>query len=303
MRIKGLDKGINQVAKEVAQKWRLGVSPIILVSGKIGTGKTTFQQLLIRKLLENGLPAIGVNFADRLKQYVFLLTGKLKSLELGVYEPPTTANINEVINQVIKSDIELVLNGGKQVVEYNGCCWECNKAELLSAEVLNGFYGKQKVEYITHLVSAEIRRKLTYALLEYNANRFDLRKLLQFVGTEVFRETVGGIYWSYLLLNRVLRYVDAQPQPQIFVVGDWRFISEYQTINCFIKMKNLTDKFEVITVRLHTDENIASKRLGIPPTLLKQLWFSHISETQLDAFKPSFFSFNIENNSQINFLP
>lgn len=99
--------------------------------------------------------------------------------------------------------------------------------------------------------------------------------LLQFLGTEWGRRTLGQDIWVRILRRKVLKVIDfvKWPRHKIIIIDDARFINE---IDCFKKDTAL----EVMKLRLECNEGMRQAR-----ALKWRANTAHESETGLDDYK------------------
>ena len=72
------------------------------ISGKIGAGKTTFGDMLINKLTLKGFKVRFLNFADKLKEICFVLTGYrgITQEEKQIFLPNWNKTVGQILQQL-----------------------------------------------------------------------------------------------------------------------------------------------------------------------------------------------------------
>lgn len=105
------------------------------------------------------------------------------------------------------------------------------------------------------------------------------KRLIQLLGTEWGRATLGADVWVKAAMNRVEKILRFAPLPnlhRVFIIDDARFVNEVEAFN---EMARRESNVRVIKLRLEASEHVRRGRA--------EVWRSqteHASETSLDQY-------------------
>ena len=89
-----------------------------------------------------------------------------------------------------------------------------------------------------------------------------VRQWLQYIATDVFRDTVDKDIWVDILLERALSEFYSNPVDTVFIIPDYRFSNEYQKLSQFGKVKSVKIIRDVKRMS-HKSENVDNLKFDI----------------------------------------
>ena len=232
---------------------------VIILSGKLHTGKDTFADKLKLKLESRGDSVYKVAYADSTKSDVVRI---IKLILHG-------KNVEEVMNVM---SIGFVY--GYQMTQiFNYINQDLSENEELKSE----FYS---------LNNNDLQPKLK--LFKH------YRLIMQTYGTEI-RRSLDSKYWINKVLDKIHRISDYNIRKNVdVIVPDGRFKNE---IKLGEDLNSL--RYRVLTVRLEAPNDVIKDRIKNDPNDQEEIskeTFSHSSETELDEFKD--FDFFVDATDQ-----
>lgn len=124
----------------------------------------------------------------------------------------------------------------------------------------------------------------------YENKNFITRRILQIVGTDLFRNHVDKNFWTNHLALEITHDINHSPSvDNIFIISDWRFRSEMELIDMVNKYYGLVSKFDVESVLINVKRKLDHDNTG-----------KHSSENDLNDFTG--FDFVIDNSGTIEDL-
>lgn len=221
---------------------------VIILSGKLHTGKDTFADKLKLELEKRGDPVYKVAYADSTKSDVvkmikLILKGRsvegiMKALDIGFQYGYQMTCIFNYLNQDLSENSDL-------------------KSEFYSLE------------------SKDLQHKLK--LFKH------YRLIMQTYGTDV-RRSFDSKYWINKVLDKVHQISDDNIGKNVdIIVPDGRFKNEMKLSDDLDH-----SKYRVFTVRLEAPNNVIEDRIKNDPNDQEEIskeTFNHSSETELDEFK------------------
>lgn len=232
---------------------------VIILSGKLHTGKDYFADKLKPELEKRGDSVYKIAYADSTKsdmvQIIKLILhgrsveGVMKAMDIGFPYGYQMTKIFNYINQDLADNPEL-------------------KSEFYS------------------LKNEDLRPKLK--LLKH------YRLIMQTYGTEI-RRSLDSKYWINKVLDKINRISDENIGKNVdVIVPDGRFKNEIK-----LGEDLDSSKFRVLTVRLEAPSSVIKERIKNDPNDQEEIskeTFSHSSETELDDFKD--FDFFVDTTDQ-----
>lgn len=221
---------------------------IIILSGKMHSGKDYFADKLKLKMEKRGDITYKVAYADSTKSDIVQI---IKLILHG-------KNVEEIMNVM---GIGFVY--GYQMTQiFNYINQDLSENEELKSE----FYS---------LKNKDLQSKLKQ-LKHY-------RLIMQTYGTEI-RRNLDDKYWINKVLNKIRRIYDDNVGKNIdIIVPDGRFKNEIKLSDDLD-----SSKYRVLTVRLEAPNDVIKDRIKNDPNDQEEIskeTFSHSSETELDEFK------------------
>ena len=232
---------------------------MIILSGKMHSGKDTFADKLKLELESRGDSVYKIAYADSTKSDVVRI---IKLILQG-------KNVEEIMNVM---SIGFVY--GYQMTQiFNYINKDLSKNEELKSE----FYS---------LNNKDLQPKLK--LLKH------YRLIMQTYGTDI-RRNLDSKYWINKVLDKIHRISDYNIRKNIdIIVPDGRFKNEIKLGEDLDSLR-----YRVITVRLEAPNNVIKDRIKNDPNDQEEIskeTFSHSSETELDDFKN--FDFFVDTTNQ-----
>lgn len=233
---------------------------VIILSGKMHSGKDTFADKLKLELLENREDNVyKVAYADSTKSDVVRIIklilhgldveGIMKVMDIGFVYGYQMTQIFNYINQDLSENSEL-------------------KSEFYS------------------LKNKDLQSKLKQ-FKHY-------RLIMQTYGTEI-RRNLDDKYWINKVLNKIRRISDDNIGKNVdIIIPDGRFKNEIKLSNDLD-----SSRYRVLTVRLEAPNEVIKNRIKNDPNDQEEIskeTFSHSSETELDDFKD--FDFFVDTTNQ-----
>lgn len=232
---------------------------IIILSGKMHSGKDTFADKLKLELESRGDSVYKVAYADSTKSDVVRI---IKLILHG-------ENVEEIMNVM---GIGFVY--GYQMTQiFNYINQDLSENEELKSE----FYS---------LKNKDLQPKLKQ-FKHY-------RLIMQTYGTEI-RRNLDSRYWINKVLNKIYRISGNNVGKNVdIIVPDGRFKNEIKLSDDLD-----SSKYKVLTVRLEAPDAVIKSRIKNDPNDQEEIskeTFSHSSETELDDFKD--FDFFVDTTNQ-----
>ena len=232
---------------------------VIIISGKLHTGKDTFADKLKLELEKRGDSVYKVAYADSTKSDVvriikLILHGEsveeiMNVMGIGFVYGYQMTKIFNYINQDLSENSDL-------------------KSEFYS---LNNEDLQPKLKQFKHY-----------------------RLIMQTYGTEI-RRNLDSKYWINKVLNKIYRISDDNVGKNVdIIVPDGRFKNEIKLGEDLDSLR-----YRVLTVRLEAPNNVIKDRIKNDPNDQEEIskeTFSHSSETELDEFKD--FDFFVDTTNQ-----
>lgn len=232
---------------------------VIILSGKMHSGKDTFADKLKLELKSRGDSVYKVAYADSTKSDV------VRIIKLVLHGK----DVEEIMNVM-----DIGFDYGYQMTQiFNYINQDLSENEELKSE----FYS---------LKNKELQPKLK--LLKH------YRLIMQTYGTEI-RRNFDDKYWINKVLEKIHRISDYNIKKNVdIIVPDGRFKNEIklgEDLNVL--------RYRVLTVRLEAPEAVIKSRIKNDPNDQEEIskeTFSHSSETELDDFKN--FDFFVDTTNQ-----
>lgn len=232
---------------------------VIILSGKLHTGKDTFADKLKLKLEDRGDNVYKIAYADSTKSDMVRI---IKLFLLGKH-------VEEVMNIM---DIGFVY-GYQMTKIFN----------YINQDLLEKPYLKSE---FNSLSNKELQPKLK--LLKH------YRLIMQTYGTEI-RRSLDDKYWINKVLNKVCQIPEDNISNNVdVIIPDGRFKNEIELSDDLDASKH-----RVLTVRLEAPNEVIKDRIKNAPNDQEEIskeTFSHSSETELDNFKD--FDFFVDTTNQ-----
>ena len=221
---------------------------VIILSGKMHSGKDTFADKLKLELEKRGDSVYKVAYADSTKSDVvkiikLILHGRsvegiMNAMDIGFPHGYQMTRIFNYVNQDLSENSDL-------------------KSEFYS---LNNKDLQPKLKLLKHY-----------------------RLIMQTYGTEI-RRSLDDKYWINKVLDKIHRISDYNIRKNIdIIVPDGRFKNEIKLGEDLDSLR-----YKVLTVRLEAPNNVIKDRIKNDPNDQEEIskeTFSHSSETELDEFK------------------
>lgn len=221
---------------------------IILIGGKLGSGKMQQTLKLIDQCKSNGYRCAILSFADPIKKMIFEVFGMLKdNYDLFEKKDLTLEELHENLFIQLK-------------------------------EVITNIYPPKEIDkYIMKCHHAIERQLITIFELYSNINESTysmvMRKLMQIIGTEI-GQSIDKLLWTQetMITADVLLWDNLVDK--VFI-DDLRFEHEYLKFVSQNKAENL------LTIIIHAQDELRAQRRNITIDQLKEV-DSHESEKQID---------------------
>lgn len=233
---------------------------VIILSGKMHSGKDTFADKLRLELLENR--------------------------EDNVYKVAYADSTKSDVVRIIK----LILHG----VDVEGIM------KVMDIGFVYGYQMTQIFNYINQDLSENSDLKSEFYSLKNEALQPKLKQfkhyrlIMQTYGTEI-RRNLDDKYWINKVLNKIHLISDDNIGKNVdIIVPDGRFKNEIK-----LGEDLDSSKYNVFTVRLEAPNNVIKDRIKNDPNDQEEIskeTFSHSSETELDEFKD--FDFFVDTTNQ-----
>lgn len=233
---------------------------VIILSGKMHSGKDTFADKLRLELLENR--------------------------EDNVYKVAYADSTKSDVVRIIK----LILHG----VDVEGIM------KVMDIGFVYGYQMTQIFNYINQDLSENSDLKSEFYSLKNEALQPKLKQfkhyrlIMQTYGTEI-RRNLDDKYWINKVLNKIHLISDDNIGKNVdIIVPDGRFKNEIK-----LGEDLDSSKYNVFTVRLEAPNNVIKDRIKNDPNDQEEIskeTFSHLSETELDEFKD--FDFFVDTTNQ-----
>lgn len=232
---------------------------VIILSGKLHTGKDTFADNLKLELEDRGDSVYKIAYADSTKSDMVRI---IKLLLLG-------KNIEEVMNVM---DIGFVY-GYQMTKIFNYINQDFQENISLKSE-------------FDSLSNKDLQPKLKQ-LKHY-------RSIMQIYGTEI-RRSLDNKYWINKVLNKIRQISSDNISNSVdIIIPDGRFKNEIK-LGDYLD----SSEYKILTVRLEAPNEVIKDRIKNDPNdqeeILKET-FNHSSETELDDFKD--FDFFVDTTNQ-----
>ncbi len=232
---------------------------VIILSGKMHSGKDTFADKLKLKLEKRGDVAYKVAYADSTKSDVVRIIklvlhgsdveGIMKVMDIGFVYGYQMTRIFNYINQDLSENSDL-------------------KSEFYSLE--------------NKVLQPKLKQFKHYRLI------------MQTYGTEI-RRNLDDKYWINKVLDKIVQIAAENVGKNVdVIVPDGRFKNEIKLGDDLD-----SSKYKVLTVRLEAPNNVIKDRIKNDPNDQEEIskeTFSHSSETELDEFKD--FDFFVDTTNQ-----
>ena len=232
---------------------------IVILSGKMHSGKDTFADKLELELEDRGDSVYKIAYADSTKSDMVRI---IKLLLLG-------KNVDEVMKIM---DIGFVY-GYQMTKIFN----------YINQDFLEKPYLKSEFESLSN---KELQQKLK--LLKH------YRLIMQTYGTEI-RRSLDNKYWINKVLNKIRQISNDNVSNNVdVIIPDGRFKNEIELSDDLDALK-----YRVLTVRLEAPNEVIKDRIKNDPNDQEEIskeTFSHSSETELDNFKD--FDFFVDTTNQ-----
>ena len=232
---------------------------VIILSGKMHSGKDTFADRLKLKLEDRGDNVYKIAYADSTKSDMVRI---IKLFLLGKH-------VEEVMNIM---DIGFVY-GYQMTKIFN----------YINQDLLENPYLKSEFDSLSN---KELQQKLK--LLKH------YRLIMQTYGTEI-RRSFDDKYWINKVLNKIRQIPDDNISNNVdVIIPDGRFKNEIELSDDLD-----TSKYRVLTVRLEAPSEVIKDWIKNDPNDQEEISieaFSHSSETELDNFKD--FDFFVDTTNQ-----
>lgn len=235
---------------------------VVVLSGKMHSGKDTFADNLKLELEDRGDSVYKIAYADSTKSDMVRI---IKLLLLG-------KNIEEVMKIM---DIGFVY-GYKMTKIFNYINQDFQENTSLKSE-------------FNSLSNKDLQPKLKQ-LKHY-------RSIMQIYGTEI-RRSLDKKYWINKILNKIRQIsADNISNSVDIIIPDGRFKNEIKLSDDLD-----SSKYRVLTVRLEAPNEVIKDRIKNDPNDQEEIskeTFSHSSETELDDFKDFDFFVDTTNQSMV----
>lgn len=232
---------------------------VIILSGKLHTGKDTFADRLKLKLEDRGDSVYKIAYADSTKSDMVKI---IKLFLLGKH-----------VDEVMKiMDVGFVY-GYQMTKIFNYINQDLSENPHLKSE-------------FDSLSNKELQQKLK--LLKH------YRLIMQAYGTEI-RRSLNDKHWIDKVLNKIRQIYDDNDSNNVdVIIPDGRFKNEIELSDDLD-----ASKYRVLTVRLEAPSEVIKDRIKNDPNDQEEIskeTFSHSSETELDDFKD--FDFFVDTTNQ-----
>lgn len=221
---------------------------VIVLSGKMHSGKDTFADKLRMKFEERGDSVYKIAYADSTKSEV------VQIIQL-ILHGRSVEEIMKIMNieHLYGFQMTRIVNYVNQDLSENSDL----KSEFYS---LDNKYLQSKLKQLKHY-----------------------RLIMQTYGTDI-RRNLDSKYWINKVLDKIHRIADDNIGKNVdVIVPDVRFKNEIK-----IGEDLDSSKYRVLTVRLEAPNNVIKERIKNDPNDQEEIskeTFSHSSETELDEFK------------------
>lgn len=232
---------------------------VIVLSGKMHSGKDTFADKLKLELEDRGDTVYKIAYADSTKEDVVRI---IKLILHG-------NNVREIMN---------VMGIGYEYGYQTTKIFNYINQDLQENPCLKSEFGS--------LSNKELQPKL---------KKFKhYRLIMQSYGTEV-RRSLDSKYWINRVLDKIYRIADNNHGRNVdIIIPDGRFKNEVKLINDLD-----SPRYKVLTVRLQAPSEVIKDRIKNDPNDQEEIskeTFNHSSETELDNFKD--FDFFVDTTNQ-----
>lgn len=235
---------------------------VIILSGKMHSGKDTFADRLKLKLEDRGDNVYKIAYADSTKSDMVRI---IKLFLLGKH-------VEEVMNIM---DIGFVY-GYQMTKIFN----------YINQDLLEEPYLKFEFDFLSN---RELQPKLK--LLKH------YRLIMQAYGTEI-RRSLDNKYWINKVLNKIRQIsADNISNSVDIIIPDGRFKNEIKLSDDLD-----SSKYRVLTMRLEAPNEVIKSRIKNDPNDQEEIskeTFSHSSETELDNFEDFDFFVDTTNQSMV----
>ena len=235
---------------------------VIVLSGKMHSGKDTFADKLKLELEDRGDAVYKIAYADSTKSDVVRI---IKLFLLGKH-------VDEVMNIM---DIGFVY-GYQMTKIFNYINQDLRENPYLKSEFssLDNKGLQQKLKKLKHY-----------------------RLIMQIYGTEI-RRSLDNKYWINKVLNKIRHISDDNISNNVnVIIPDGRFKNEIK-----LRDDLDTSKYRVFTVRLEAPNEVIKDRIKNDPNDQEEIskeTFSHSSETELDNFRDFDFFVDTTNKNMV----
>lgn len=232
---------------------------VIVLSGKMHSGKDTFADKLKLELEDRGDTVYKVAYADSTKSDMVRI---IKLFLLGKH-----------VDEVMKiMDIGFVY-GYQMTRIFN----------YINQDLLENPYLKSEFSSLSNKgLQSKLKKFKHYRLI------------MQIYGTEI-RRSLDNKYWINKVLNKIYRIADNNTGRNVdIIISDGRFKNEIKLSDDLD-----SSRYKVLTVRLEAPNEVIKDRIKNDPNDQEEIskeTFSHSSETELDDFKD--FNFFVDTTNQ-----
>lgn len=232
---------------------------VIILSGKMHSGKDTFADKLKLELEDRGDTVYKVAYADSTKEDVVRI-------------------------------VKLILHGNnvREIMNVMGIGYEYGYQTTKIFNYINQDLRENprlKSEFVS-LSNEELQPKLK----KFKHYRF----IMQSYGTEI-RRSLDSKYWINRVLDKIYRIADNNTGRNVdIIISDGRFKNEIKLSDDLD-----SSRYKVFTVRLEAPNEVIKDRIKNDPNDQEEIskeTFSHSSETELDDFKD--FDFFVDTTSE-----
>lgn len=236
---------------------------VIILSGKMHSGKDTFADKLKLELLEN----------------------REDNVYKVAYADSTKSDVVRIIKLILQGlDVEGIM-------------------KVMDIGFVYGYQMTQIFNYINQDLSENSELKSEFYSLKNEALQPKLKQfkhyrlIMQTYGTEI-RRNLDDKYWINKVLNKIHRISDNNIGKNVdIIVPDGRFKNETKLSDDLD-----SSRYRVLTVRLEAPNEVIKNRIKNDPNDQEEIskeTFSHSSETELDDFKDFDFFVDTTNQSMV----